>query len=272
MIVRSVRRVVDLAKGDTSNNSGMRSRSYTLLVALVAGLAAHAVSGVGGRAWAAEPAATSAVLVASYAFDSHSGIVADVSGRGHTLTIVAGHGGTVRAIAHGAGRALAFPGKCTAKAVKICPHVVLQTPGAADLNPGTRPVAYGAAVLLAKNQTTKGQNVVQKGYSATSSQYKLQVDGLAGRPSCVLVDDKKPGIRLVRSSVSVADSAWHTIECRRAGSTFSIQVDGVTRGTGTVPATLSVNNKGPLSVGGKGAYRDNDQFQGALDNVWVRIG
>jgi hypothetical protein len=250
----------------------MHSRSYTLLVALIAGLAAHAVAGVGGRAWAVEPTATSAVVVARYVFDSRASTVPDSSGRGHTLTIVAGHGGAVRAIAHGAGQALLFPGKCTAKTLKICPHVVLQTPGAADLNPGTKPVAYGAAVLLAKNQTTKGQNVVQKGYSATSSQYKLQVDGLAGRPSCVLVDDKKTGIRLVRSSVSIADGVWHTVECRRAGAAFSILVDGVTRGAGTVPATLSVNNTGPLSVGGKGAYRNNDQFQGALDNVWVRIG
>jgi hypothetical protein len=250
----------------------MRSRSYTLVVALIAGLAVHAVSGVGGRAWASDPAATAPVLVARYGFDTRSGAIADISGRGHTLTIVAGHGGSVRAIAHGTGQALAFPAKCTAKAAKICPHVVLQTPGAADLNPGTKPVAYGAAVRLARNQTTKGQNIVQKGYSATSSQYKLQIDGVAGRPSCVLVDDRKPGIRLIRSSVSVADNTWHTVECRRIGSAFAILVDGVTRGIGAVPATLSVNNTGPLSVGGKGAYRDNDQFQGALDNVWVRIG
>ena len=249
----------------------MRSRSYAVLLALAAGFAAHA-GGAGGPARAAEPAATSAILVARYGFDSRSSAIADISGRGHTLTVVAGHGGAVRAIAHGAGRALAFPGKCTAKAAKICPHVVLQTPGAADLNPGTKPVAYGAAVLLAKNQTTKGQNVVQKGYSATTSQYKLQIDGAAGRPSCVLVDDTKPGIRLIRSSVSVADGTWHTIECRRIGPAFAILVDGVARGVSIVPATLSVNNTGPLSVGGKGAYRDNDQFQGALDNVWIRIG
>jgi hypothetical protein len=62
------------------------------------------------------------------------------------------------------------------------------------------------------------------------------------------------------------------VECRRTGALFHILVDGATRGTLAVPATLSVNNTGPLSVGGKGSYRDNDQFQGALDNVWVSIG
>ncbi|OJF14421.1 LamG domain-containing protein [Couchioplanes caeruleus] len=49
-------------------------------------------------------------------------------------------------------------------------------------------------------------------------------------------------------------------------------VDGRCRGSTTVPATLSVSNTIPLSIGGKGAYRDNDQFPGALDDVWVAIG
>jgi hypothetical protein len=247
----------------------MRSPSYALLAVL---LAVHALAGVGDRAWASDRATTALVLVARYGFDTRSGVAADASGRGHTLTIVAGHGGSLRTIAHGAGRALLFPAKCARKLAKACPHVVLQTPAAADLNPGVRPIAYGAAVLLARNQTTKGQNVVQKGYSATSSQYKLQIDGIAGRPSCVLVDDLRPGIRLIRSGVSVADGAWHTIECRRIDAAFAILVDGVTEAVGMVPAALSVNNTGPLSVGGKGASRNNDQFQGALDNVWVRIG
>lgn len=236
-----------------------------LLAGLVAGVLACALGP------AAPARAGTGLVVARYTFDS-SGAIVDTSGRGHTLILVTGHGGTVRSIAHGTGYALAFPAKCTAKAARSCPHAVLQTPGAADLNPGSRSIAYGASVLLAKSQTTDGQNVVQKGYSATSSQYKLQVDGVAGRPSCVLVDDKGPTIRLVRSSVSVADGSWHTLECRRAGSSFAILVDGAIRGTLTIPAGLSVDNNGPLSIGGKGASRDNDQFQGALDNVWIRIG
>ena len=247
----------------------MRSRTYTLAIALAAGAVAH-ITGFAGAV--AAPTRPAGVVVARYAFDAGAGTVADTSGRGHTLTVIAGHGGAVRAITHGTGRALAFPAKCRVTARKRCPHVVLQAPPAADLNPGTRPIAYGASVRLARSQTTKGQNVLQKGYSATSSQYKLQVDGRAGRPSCVLVDDRKPAIRLVRSSVSVADGAWHAVECRRAGTTFTIVVDGVLRGVLAVPAALSVRNGGPLSVGGKGASANNDQFQGALDNVWVRIG
>ena len=43
-------------------------------------------------------------------------------------------------------------------------------------------------------------------------------------------------------------------------------------GSTRIPASLSVTNRNPLSIGGKGAYADNDQFQGILDDVWVRIG
>jgi concanavalin A-like lectin/glucanase superfamily protein len=148
----------------------------------------------------------------------------------------------------------------------------LQSPNSADLNPGTRPLAFGATVRLAGGQTSKGQNVVQKGYSARSSQYKLQIDGIAGKPSCVLVDDKRPILQLVRSSVTVADDVWHSVACRRTGGFLVILVDGVLRGLTRIPATLSVTNRYPLSIGGKGASQDNDQFQGALDDVWVRIG
>jgi hypothetical protein len=245
----------------------MRSRSYTLVFALSAGLLAHAFAAL--PAWGAP--ATSPVTVAQYDFDGGAGPFRDQSGKGHTMTVLTSHGGALKTVRHGQGRGIEFPLKCAAKA-RACPHAVLQTPDSADLDPGTRPIRFGATVRLAPTQTSKGQNVVQKGYSKTSSQYKLQVDGIAGRPSCVLVDDKKPTIKLVRSSITVADGAWHAVECRRSGTAFSIVVDGVTRGSLSIPVTLSVTNNRPLSIGGKGAYQDNDQFQGAVDDVWVRIG
>jgi len=209
--------------------------------------------------------------MARYSFNKQAGTIVDESGRGHTLSVISGHGGSVRSVVHGRGAALAFPARCAARA-SICPHVALQSPSTADLNPGTRDIAYGADVLLAPGQTSKGQNIVQKGYSTTSSQWKLQIDGVAGRPSCVLVDDRRPAIRIVTSSITVADGRWHAVQCRRAGTTLAVYVDGVLRGSTAVPAKLSVSNSRPLSIGGKGAFVDNDQFNGALDNVWVQIG
>ncbi|GAA2649029.1 LamG-like jellyroll fold domain-containing protein [Paractinoplanes durhamensis] len=211
------------------------------------------------------------IVMARYGFNDRAGSILDESGHGHTLATVSGHGGEVRPVVHGQGAALAFPAHCAARAA-ICPHVALQAPSSADLNPGTRDIAYGADVLLPAGQTSKGQNIVQKGYSTTSSQWKLQIDGVAGRPSCVLVDTRKPAIRMVTSSVTAADGRWHAVVCRRIGATLAVYIDGIQRGSTALPAKLSVSNNRPLSIGGKGAFPDNDQFNGALDNVWVQIG
>ena len=87
-----------------------------------------------------------------------------------------------------------------------------------------------------------------------------------------MVDVRKRGIKQVRSTITVADGKWHTVQCRRIGAAFRILVDGVVRGLTRIPAGLSVANRHPLSIGGKGAYRDNDQFRGAVDDVYLRIG
>jgi hypothetical protein len=231
---------------------------------MVTALVVAAVAVVPAQALAAS------TVMAHYRFDQrYAGARLDSSGHGHTLRVVAAHGGSARSVVHGSGLALAFPASC---AGSRCPQIVLQATGAAGLNPGTRPLRFGASVLLPHGQTAKGENVVQKGYSATGGQYKLQIDGDAGKPSCALVDSKKSAIRLARSNITVANGRWHRIECRRAGTAFSVYVDGVLRGRTTVPASLSVANGAPLSIGGKGAYPDNDQFHGVLDNVWVAIG
>lgn len=218
------------------------------------------------RARGDDPASS---VTARYGFNGWPTSTADESGNGHHLRILSFGGGRLRLVEHGPGTALAFPGKCTDP---VCPHVVLQSTTSADLNPGSRNLAYGADVLLPPGQTSTGQNVLQKGYSRTSSQYKLQIDGAAGHPSCVLVDQLRPTIRIARSRISTADGRWHRIRCQRTGDRLEIYVDGVPYGGTSVPVTLSVSNNRPLSIGAKGPYRDNDQFNGVLDNVWVRIG
>ncbi|WP_250028891.1 LamG-like jellyroll fold domain-containing protein [Paractinoplanes maris] len=202
-----------------------------------------------------------------YTFDG-AATLADASGHGHTLSPVSRNGGAFRTVKRGGGKALAFPPPCHKEP---CPRIALRAVTTTELNPGRRPLRYGASIRLAADQTTKGENVLQKGYSKRGSQYKLQIDGLAGRPSCVLVDDRRPEIHAAISNVGVADDRWHALECRRSGVRLTILVDGVARGRATVPADLSVSNRLPFSIGGKGSYTDNDQFQGILDDVWVQI-
>lgn len=250
----------------------------TLAGLLAATPGAHATGqpGIRDAAFQAAQAMTAAAraaggtVVASYTFDEgRTTQIADESGNGHTLRLIAGNGGTVRAVPHRSGQALRFPAKC--QTTSNCPQAALQTASSAALNPGTRPISFGASVLLARSQTSRGQNIVQKGYSSTSSQWKLQIDGTAGLPSCVL-HGAGTATKIARSSVSVADGSWHTVECRRTATALTVLVDGAVRGNRAISAKLSLSNTRPLSIGGKGAYADNDQFHGIIDDVWVRVG
>jgi hypothetical protein len=210
------------------------------------------------------------VVVARYGFDlAGPGATADNSGHGHVLMPSFGQGGRVRLVDRDAGRAAAFPPKCTGWR---CPHAVLQAASTPELNPGAGPIRYGASVQLTRGQTGSGENILQKGYSASGGQYKLQVDGAAGRPSCVLSDDVVRGIHVAQSGASVADGAWHVLECRRSGGTLTLLVDGAVHATTAIPPRLAVANTVPLSVGGKGGGPDNDQFHGVLDDVWIALG
>jgi hypothetical protein len=58
----------------------------------------------------------------------------------------------------------------------------------------------------------------------------------------------------------------------RSGTSLSVLVDGAVSGRTTVPAGLSIVNGDPLRIGGKGLSPNNDQFHGALDDVFVSIG
>jgi hypothetical protein len=213
---------------------------------------------------------TGDAAVASYNFDSTDvdGSFDDGSGAGHLLR-AATRGAVLRTTPHGSGQAVVFPDPCDGS---DCPRLVLRAATAADLNPGTRPLRFGASVLLAPEQTSAGENILQKGYSTTGGQYKLQVDGLKGKPSCVMSDKFWTTIHAAKSTVSIADSGWHRLECRRAGTALSILVDDVVRATATVPAGLSVDTQRPLSLGAKGLAENNDQFHGTVDDAWVAIG
>lgn len=185
------------------------------------------------------------------------------------LLVQAAAGGAVGTEPHSGGLAVRFPPPCPQYGDPACPRVILETSFAT--NPGAGPLRYGAAVRLSPSETSSGENVLQKGFSHGHSQFKLQVDGAGGQPSCVLVGTSSPQIHVVTASSSVADGQWHTVECVRDGSSLSVLVDGAVSGQTGVPAELSIVNGDPLRIGGKGISPNNDQFHGALDDVFVSI-
>ncbi|MEH1123999.1 LamG-like jellyroll fold domain-containing protein [Micromonospora sp. CPCC 206061] len=115
-----------------------------------------------------------------------------------------------------------------------------------------------------------GANVMQKGYSTGGvTQLKLQVDGSAGHPSCVVAS--KAQIYRVIAPVTVADGRWHVLACTRTSTNLSISVDGAALGRIPVPADVSIVNSEPLRIGAKNLSPNNDQYAGLLDDVFLVI-
>lgn len=182
--------------------------------------------------------------------------------------VVTANDGTVQRVpgAYDAGHAVAFPAACTAQTG--CPRAMVEMLPAPALNPGEDDFEYGAALWLSPDQTTTGSNIMQKGrYGTSGGLWKLQVDTDAGKPSCVVRSGTEELI--VRSSVSISDSAWHFVVCRRDEQGLSIHVDDtVDREHGR---TGSVSNEWPVRIGSPGVGDDDDQFHGRVDDVFLRI-
>jgi hypothetical protein len=85
-------------------------------------------------------------------------------------------------VPHGGGPAVRFPQQCEHYGAESCVRAIPQSGPAEFLNPGQGAFTYGASVLVTPDETSKGANVIQKGFSVGDSQFKLQVDGAAGHP------------------------------------------------------------------------------------------
>lgn len=198
--------------------------------------------------------------------------VRDTSGSGNNGVVTTGAGGTLRRVVLDNGSAAAkFPAKCGGAS---CGRGVVVVPDAPSLDPGTAPFSWGATVVIHANETSSGSNVVQKGfYGDRQGQWKLQVDGYSGKPSCLVSGYAgRSYIRgIARSSVSVADGRRHVLTCRRTGSGVTLYVDGIPRGGVAMPAVMLANSA-DVTIGGKAVYRKNDQYHGIVDDVFVTVG
>jgi hypothetical protein len=203
-----------------------------------------------------------------FGFDrqAQAGSVSDASGNGYDGEIIAGNGGTVRRVAGtgGAGHAVRFPDLCKELGCTQ-PTAVIRVDAARRLNPGAAPFGFGAAVKVAA--LSGGANVLQKGNFADRVQWKLQVD--RGKPSCVLHARDRRAV--AAAPLRLETGRWYDLECRKRDGYIAIAVNGAERARENV--TLGrIRNDAPIYIGAKGpGVVDNDQFHGALDNVFVRV-
>lgn len=136
-------------------------------------------------------------------------------------------------------------------------------------DPRRRDFSYGTKVKVSRAEVVRHSNLVQKGYyRQPGGQWKLQLD--RGLPSCVVNGDA--GRLRVRSATSIADGAWHRLQCRRTSAGLVLRVDGAVAASGG-GATGRVSNAAPVRVGAKklGPGRV-DQFRGRLDMTFLSIG
>ena len=210
-----------------------------------------------------------APITVSYLFDGGARQPVMDGSAAHPMAPDAANGGAILYTPRADGWAIGFPDRCTTTASR-CPRVILQGVRDDTLNPGTRTFRFGAAIMMTKDDTGPGANVVQKGYSVGGvTQFKLQVDGRPGKPSCVIASTVR--IYKVIGPRSIADGTWHSVVCTRSGGTLSMTVDGADAGSRSIPASLSVANPEPLRIGGKGTTVNNDQYAGEIDNVFLSI-
>jgi hypothetical protein len=198
----------------------------------------------------------------------------DTSGHGNDGVVRVLPPGLITVTAHdGHGHAIKFPDPCIAAPESACPRAVVQTADPSELNARDRDFTYGVAVLVQPTEAIPGATIVQKGRAGRrdSSQWKLQLE-TGGRISCVVVVQGSGAAYRALSTVTVADGGWHDVTCTRRGAELTIEVDASQPGRATLPPGLVFENDAPLRLGGNSIAVDNDQYSGALDNVFFRLG
>jgi hypothetical protein len=251
-----------------------------LLTGFAVVLVATASTGLASEAATYEPAsarhpashlgttAGGASLVFRFSFDAvrrDGGRVTFLARGGYVGTVRTAERGEVRLVPHAEGSAVRFPDPCAGRG---CPRALVEIPHSPALNPRRAPFSFGAGVRLRPGETTRGSNLMQKGRFGDSGLWKLQVDTLSGRPSCV-VSDGGNRVARVLGALTVADGTWHRVRCERTRTQVSAVVDGVSRAR-RVRLGL-VANRSAIRVGSPGLAPADDQFHGTLDDVFLRV-
>ncbi len=150
------------------------------------------------------------------------------------------------------------------------------------LSPGVADFSFGADFAVDRvtegTGLDNGNNLIQRGLSGDAGQYKLQID--RGRASCLVAGDA--GDVLVQTEQRIRPHTWYHASCSRTGGVVTLDL-GTYQGaperavapgpTGAVylPAATPLVLGGKATPGGVAVVGDSDQFNGALDNVFLTI-
>jgi len=201
---------------------------------------------------------------------SEGALVPDISGLNRDAVVALPEGDSPELMVESdsdlARQVLDFPAPCGDE--DPCLRPILEVADARSLNPGTRDFRVIATVRLDDSETATGSNIIQKGFSTGGSgQWKLQVDGEEGIPTCAVVQPGDDTIHLVEGSASLADGQWHDVECQREDQRLTIFIDGEEQASIEIPDGIDLTTEFPIRVGGKNLDANNDPFHGDIAQV-----
>lgn len=146
---------------------------------------------------------------------------------------------------------------------------VVSVPNNAKLNPGPGTFTATVRVKFSAPPTSAvgDYDLIRKGLSGTpGGHWKMEIRQ-SGKAYCYF---KGSAGRLVLSAgPNLANNAWHTITCQRAGDQVRLTVDGAVY-TKTGP-TGTIANSSVTFVGAKG-LSGGDQYTGLMDEVSLSVG
>lgn len=197
-------------------------------------------------------------------------------------------GEVVAATGRGAGTALRFPtyrGTGSYGRAVVVGEVARSD---SSLDPELSPFSWGADVVVDKESAGRdednGNNVVQRGLSSDAVMFKLETDAQR-RPSCTAKG--RAGALTVTALEPVRTGTWYRLRCEVRTNRLRILVSEYLPSGGTTTVGRQVDGPlggitfsgqdVPFSVGGKVAFDGTviasatDQFNGAIDNAFVRI-
>jgi hypothetical protein len=137
------------------------------------------------------------------------------------------------------------------------------------LNPGSSTFTVSVRVRFSVRPSTAvgDYDLVRKGLLSTKGgDWKVEILP-TGYAFCLFRGSA--GTVSIKHGPNLADNRWHTIACRRSGSTVRLTVDGSSWTASGSTGTIS--NSSSVLLGAKGSAGE-DQYAGLLDEVTVSTG